>query len=617
VQTRVLVLTVMLVLTLAWATVKADAATWTTQPTSTPAGPAGSQLTGVSCTSAAWCMAVGTTDGGYPQPPGRAGPFGTFAETWDGSRWTLTPTAAAAGTDPGLFAVSCASPSFCVAVGYTNSTGPTLEPDGYVSQASRALVELWNGAAWTVQSNPGAALTESGLFGVSCISTTACIAVGSHKSGKYGNAVLTEVWNGTAWRVTPTPRAAKYGSSLQAVSCIAADACTAVGTYNANRHVGVTEPLPLAERWDGRRWALQHPPPELERYRGKVYANNTLLTGVSCLSRTFCMASGVTQRAQNGDAWGAYAVRWKGARWLRATAGLPRHGPLWGVACLSSLDCVATGQFENGVFPAPATTQPLAEGWNGARWDRIVLPRVPTPPGDPTPDFFDDSDPALLAISCLAQFGCTAVGAQASGNGNDAATLAQSNLATPTPPPPPVFAQSVDAAVVGGGVNVKAPGSSFFAPLERPEQLQLGATIDTRAGRVRITIVDAAGKSFTADFYGGVFKITQLAAAGGLTQLALVGGRFGACTRASRAASAARKRRPTKSVRHLWASGSGPFRTDGRFAAGTAIGTTWETDDRCDGTLVKVSQGAVSVLDLVRRKAVVVRARHQYLARAR
>ena len=45
-------------------------------------------------------------------------------------------------------------------------------------------------------------------------------------------------------------------------------------------------------------------------------------------------------------------------------------------------------------------------------------------------------------------------------------------------------------------------------------------------------------------------------------------------------------------------------------------GTKWLTDDRCDGTLVRVVKGAVTVRDLVRRRTLPLRAPHQYAALA-
>jgi hypothetical protein len=79
-------------------------------------------------------------------------------------------------------------------------------------------------------------------------------------------------------------------------------------------------------------------------------------------------------------------------------------------------------------------------------------------------------------------------------------------------------------------------------------------------------------------------------------------------------ASAARTRR----VRKLWGRDrGGRFRTHGRHSEATVRGTRWLTVDRCDGTLTRVTKGAVSVRDLVRHRTVLVRAGHSYIARSR
>jgi hypothetical protein len=55
----------------------------------------------------------------------------------------------------------------------------------------------------------------------------------------------------------------------------------------------------------------------------------------------------------------------------------------------------------------------------------------------------------------------------------------------------------------------------------------------------------------------------------------------------------------------------------GKHSIAAADGTRWSTEERCDGTLTRVDSGRVRVRDLERRKTVVVRAGHSYLARAR
>lgn len=98
-----------------------------------------------------------------------------------------------------------------------------------------------------------------------------------------------------------------------------------------------------------------------------------------------------------------------------------------------------------------------------------------------------------------------------------------------------------------------------------------------------------------------------------VVELRLAGGNFGACRRALAAFSA--EKPPPKVVRHLWAKGKGRFRTRGRYAAATVRGTGWRTADRCDGTLIRVTQGTLQVSDLPLRKNVLVRAGRSYLAK--
>ena len=44
-------------------------------------------------------------------------------------------------------------------------------------------------------------------------------------------------------------------------------------------------------------------------------------------------------------------------------------------------------------------------------------------------------------------------------------------------------------------------------------------------------------------------------------------------------------------------------------------GTLWYHADRCDGTYTQVNEGVVTVLDLVRKKILIVRAGHSVLVR--
>ena len=75
--------------------------------------------------------------------------------------------------------------------------------------------------------------------------------------------------------------------------------------------------------------------------------------------------------------------------------------------------------------------------------------------------------------------------------------------------------------------------------------------------------------------------------------------------------------RPPPRVRRLWGDARGRFSTRGRFATAAVRGTVWLTEDRCDGTLIRVRSGRVQVRDLVARRTVTLRGGQSYVARAR
>ena len=105
---------------------------------------------------------------------------------------------------------------------------------------------------------------------------------------------------------------------------------------------------------------------------------------------------------------------------------------------------------------------------------------------------------------------------------------------------------------------------------------------------MRLTSAAGGGKTQSAVFYQGAFVVTQTRGAKPVTQLALTGKL--SCGK-GKASSSARK----KKVRRLWGDGKGRFRTKGRYGAATVRGTKWLTEDRCNGTLVRVKRGVVAV----------------------
>jgi streptogramin lyase len=185
------------------------------------------------------------------------------------------------------------------------------------------------------------------------------------------------------------------------------------------------------------------------------------------------------------------------------------------------------------------------------------------------------------------------------------------------PAPEPEFAKTV-VADGDGAVRFKAPGGDWQR-LEPDSELPVGVALDTRRGKVNLRTAGCRGRVQSGVFGGGIFAVRQPRSGCGRVDLYLRGGSFAHCERASqragsRHASASRSRK----VRGLWGrDNGGRFRTHGRHSHATVRGTRWLTVDRCDGTLTRVTDGAVVVRDLRRHRNVLLRAGHSYLAKAR
>ena len=182
---------------------------------------------------------------------------------------------------------------------------------------------------------------------------------------------------------------------------------------------------------------------------------------------------------------------------------------------------------------------------------------------------------------------------------------------TPTPPAPtlenPQVNREVNVLPVSGTVLIKRRGSNRYVALKAGEQIPNGSSIDARKGRVTIVAAQSGTKVERADFFDGLFTVSQTRRVTTLTLTEQLD--------CSRRASAAQKRKPKS--RKLWGDGKGKFRTKGRYAAATVRGTRWLTRDTCTTTKVTVRVGAVSVRDAVRKRTIVVRKGKSYTARAR
>src|SRR5437667_2950200 len=121
-------------------------------------------LTAVSCPSSSACAAVGD----YYQPAPRY----ALTERWNGTRWSIVAgPPLSAHTSADLTGISCTSASDCTAVG--NSTRVTRQPTT-LPPPVHALIEHWNGSAWSIVKNPNPPVPSAELPAAAACGAAAC-----------------------------------------------------------------------------------------------------------------------------------------------------------------------------------------------------------------------------------------------------------------------------------------------------------------------------------------------------------------------------------------------------------------------------------------------------------
>jgi hypothetical protein len=171
------------------------------------------------------------------------------------------------------------------------------------------------------------------------------------------------------------------------------------------------------------------------------------------------------------------------------------------------------------------------------------------------------------------------------------------------------------AGTVSGVVRFRRPGGRGYVALKAEGTIPAGSIVDAKRGTVRLITALPGGKAQEGTFNGGSFDVRQSRAksAKGMVDLTLRGSSFASCPKPASDVSAAGRR-----VRRLWGRDRrGRFRTHGRNSVATVHGTRWLTEDRCDGTLTRVTEGAVSVRATRGGKRKLVRAGSSYFVKVR
>jgi hypothetical protein len=180
-----------------------------------------------------------------------------------------------------------------------------------------------------------------------------------------------------------------------------------------------------------------------------------------------------------------------------------------------------------------------------------------------------------------------------------------------SPNPPPTGAQVYGGPAPGlSAGTIKLPGSGSFVPMTAGQNVPPGTIVDVSKGR-GVTLADPKGQTsvFSGEKDAVPSQFVYAGVVGGFVELRLTGGNFKACPKRVVQSAAAEK-----PVRRLWGKGKGKFRTKGRYASAAIRGTWWLTADYCSRTFVRVKEGSVTVVDIPKKKTVIVKAPKSYSA---
>jgi hypothetical protein len=314
---------------------------WTTRSVAVGIG----GLQAVSCPASLECVAVGTAAST------------TYAlRTKDGGRsWSAQSMAAAVVS---LSAVSCGSSLDCVAVGFQPVPGQQFSDafEGAVVATSDG------GLSWRLVSLPSGVAS---LSAVSCATAARCVALGDAPpaastsgivpTGTYQAIALATRNGGTTWS---SPVAIPVISAVQGVSCSTTSSCVAVGQQFPTNPPGPAIPVAEVTRDGGKVWD-GHPLPG----RGEEP------TGISCASSSLCVAVGaVTHGVLSGNTLGLLLPMGAvvpGALMISSDGGIHWSlstklgvGNLVGVSCPSPTSCAAVGRNRAGTGSVLLTGDP-------------------------------------------------------------------------------------------------------------------------------------------------------------------------------------------------------------------------------------------------------------------
>ena len=225
-------------------------------------------LSGVSCPTRTWCVAVGSYTG-------TDGASHAVVETLAGGVWTAVESAPPTGGRgvTGLTAVTCTAVRACVAVGgYLDSAG-----------SGRGLIETLAGGTWTPTAAPSSGTGPIGY--VTCPAPDWCAAIGYPYAYTYSHGA----WSRSTLPQPSDASSARYGDrGIWSLDCPVPRWCVAVGQY-MSKYVSPSlgRSRALVETLANGAWSTS----------GAAVPYGSYLWSVSCRGRGECVTVGSQEYA--------------------------------------------------------------------------------------------------------------------------------------------------------------------------------------------------------------------------------------------------------------------------------------------------------------------------------
>lgn len=284
--------------------------------------------------------------------------------------WTLIPSQNPS-TTVDMYATTAISAKDAWMVGAfspPSSSGPYFE----------TLTERWNGTAWRVVPSPNPGVGYNELLGVAHIPGGGLWAVGymsNTTNGPRTDQTLIEHWNGKSWQVVASPNVGPNSNDLQAVVALSATDAWAVGSYVSTAQNNPIEVL--IEHWDGTQWSV------IQGANPSITWND--LAGIAAVSANDIWAVGF-QRPQSVSGPSSTATlieHWDGTQWSVVASPSPANysNGLGSISIVSANSIWAVGGSFNTGPGTTSTTQTLIEHWDGIQWSVVASPD-PQPGGD-------------------------------------------------------------------------------------------------------------------------------------------------------------------------------------------------------------------------------------------